>query len=59
MHDSIGWTAGLGVEFGFAPHWSAKAEWLYIDLAERNFSVTGANNGLNANLTRLGVNYRF
>jgi len=59
MHDSVGWTAGLGVEFGFAPHWSAKAEWLYLDLAERSFSVTGANNGLNANLMRLGVNYRF
>jgi outer membrane immunogenic protein len=59
MLDSIGWTAGLGVEFGFAPHWSAKAEWLYLDLAERSFSVTGANNGLNANLLRLGVNYHF
>jgi len=58
-HTSIGWTAGGGVEVGFTPHWSAKAEWLYLDLAERGFSVTGVNNGLAANLLRLGVNYHF
>jgi outer membrane immunogenic protein len=58
-HTSVGWTAGGGIEVGFAPHWSAKAEWLYIDLADHTYSVTGADNGLSANLVRLGVNYRF
>jgi outer membrane immunogenic protein len=58
-HTSVGWVAGAGAEIGFAPHWSAKAEWLYIDLADHSFSVTGADNGLSANLLRLGVNYRF
>jgi outer membrane immunogenic protein len=58
-HTSFGWTAGAGVEVGFAPHWSAKAEWLYLDLADHTFSVTGTDNGLSANLLRLGVNYRF
>ncbi len=58
-HSSFGWTAGGGAEVGFTPHWSAKAEWLYLDFANHNFSVTGANNGLTANLVRLGVNYRF
>jgi len=56
---SVGWTAGFGVEVGFAPRWSAKAEWLYLDLADRTFSVTGTNNGLEANLVRLGVNDHF
>ena len=28
-----GWTAGGGVEWMFAPHWSAKAEYLYVDLS--------------------------
>ncbi len=56
---SLGWVAGAGAEVGFTPHWSAKAEWLYLDLADRSFSVTGTNNGLAANLVRLGVNYRF
>ena len=58
-HTSLGWVAGGGAEVGFTPHWSAKAEWLYLDLADRSFSVTGTNNGLTANLVRLGVNYRF
>jgi outer membrane immunogenic protein len=56
---TFGWAAGAGVEVGFAPHWSAKAEWLYLDLSDRAFSVTGTNNGLTANLLRLGVNYHF
>lgn len=58
-HSGIGWTAGGGVEVGFTPNWSAKAEWLYLDLADHAYSVTGTNNGLTANLLRLGVNYHF
>jgi outer membrane immunogenic protein len=58
-HTSVGWVAGGGAEVGLTPHWSAKAEWLYLDLADRSYSVTGTNNGLAANLLRLGVNYRF
>ena len=58
-HAGFGWVAGGGVEVGFTPHWSAKAEWLYLDFADHNFSVTGTNNGLAANLLRLGVNYHF
>ena len=58
-HTSFGWVAGGGAEVGFMPHWSAKAEWLYLDFADRGYSVTGTNNGLAANLIRLGVNYRF
>ena len=58
-HASFGWTAGAGVEVGFTPRWSAKAEWLYLDLMDRGFSVTGTNNGLAANLIRFGVNHHF
>ena len=32
---------------------------LYLDLGDRNFSVTGTSNGFSTNLLRLGVNYRF
>src|SRR5581483_2090835 len=49
----FGWTVGAGVEVGFAPHWNAKIEYLYVDLADRAFSLTGANNGLESNLVRL------
>jgi outer membrane immunogenic protein len=33
-----GWTAGAGVEWAFAPHWSAKAEYLYYDLGDLNYN---------------------
>ena len=56
---TLGWAAGVGAEVGLTPHWSAKAEWLYLDLSDRSFSVTGTNNGLTANLLRFGVNYHF
>ncbi len=55
----IGWTAGLGVEVGFTPNWSAKLEYLYADLSNRTYSVTGAENGLSSNFVRVGVNYHF
>src|SRR5262249_14761847 len=55
-HTSFG---RVGGEVNFAQHWSAKAEWLYFNLGDRHFSVTAANNGLAANLVRLGLNYHF
>jgi outer membrane immunogenic protein len=58
-HASVGWTAGAGVEVGLAGNWSAKAEYLYIDLASSNFTLTGTNNGYSTSLLRLGVNYHF
>ena len=54
-----GWTAGLGMEIGLTPAWSLKAEYLYLDLAGRGYVITGASNGLEANMLRFGANYRF
>jgi outer membrane immunogenic protein len=58
-HTSVGWVAGAGVEVAFTSRWSAKAEWLYLDLSDSSFSLTGTNNGLGADLLRVGVNYHF
>lgn len=55
----LGWAAGLGIEVGFTPNWSARAEYLYVDLQDKAYSVTGTNNGVESNLLRFGVNYRF
>jgi outer membrane immunogenic protein len=55
----LGWTAGLGIEVGLTPGWSAKAEYLYVDLGDRGYAVTGTQNAIESNLLRLGVNYRF
>ena len=58
-----GWTAGAGVEFGIAGPWTAKVEYLYVDLGNANCSVatcgTSTDVSFNANLVRGGLNYRF
>jgi outer membrane immunogenic protein len=56
---NAGWTLGVGAEMGFAPNWSAKVEYLYVDLANSNFVVTGESNGYRFGLIRAGVNYHF
>ena len=52
-------TAGLGMEVGFTPNWSAKVEYLYMDLGSRVYTLTGADNGLQSSYLRFGVNYHF
>jgi outer membrane immunogenic protein len=58
-HTTAGWTAGVGAEFGFARNWSAKVEYLYVDLANSPFSITGVSNGYRFGTVRVGVNYHF
>lgn len=56
---SAGWAAGAGVEIALMANWTARAEYLYVDLNDRSFVLTGANHGIESNLLRIGVNYRF
>jgi outer membrane immunogenic protein len=58
-HTNAGWTLGAGAEVRFDLNWSAKVEYLYVDLANSNFVITGASNGYRFGLIRAGVNYRF
>jgi outer membrane immunogenic protein len=58
-HTNAGWTVGLGAEVGLAQNWSAKVEYLYVDLNDSNFTITGAQNGYHFGLLRAGVNYHF
>ena len=59
-----GWTLGGGVEVGFAPGWSAKIEYLYLDLGSRTTTylltppISNASR-LSANVITAGVNYHF
>ena len=55
----VGWTIGAGMEVALMGSWTARAEYLYVDLGERPYSLTGTNNGLESSLLRFGVNYRF
>ena len=59
-----GWTVGGGVEYMFAPNWSAKAEYQYYDFGDSRFLAPAAlvpfgsfNNDIHT--LKLGVNYRF
>ena len=56
---TAGWTVGFGSEVGFDSHWSAKIEYLFIDLSENQFNITGMQNGFHANVVRAGINYHF
>ena len=38
---ATGWTAGGGAEWMFAPNWSAKVEYLYVDLSANNWNGGG------------------
>ena len=58
-HTNLGWTAGVGAEAALYGRWSAKVEYLFVDLASSTFAITGASNGLSANIFRAGVNYHF
>ncbi len=59
-HTNAGWTLGVGAEVGLAPNWSAKIEYLYVDLADSKFTtITGISNGAQFGLVRAGVNYHF
>jgi outer membrane immunogenic protein len=58
-HTNVGWTGGAGVEMGLNRNWSAKIEYLYLNLGSNNFAVTGVNNSFSASVVRGGVNYHF
>jgi outer membrane immunogenic protein len=58
-HTNVGWTAGGGVEMGLNQNWSAKVEYLYLNLGSNNFALTGVSNGFSASVLRTGINYHF
>jgi outer membrane immunogenic protein len=67
----VGWAAGGGIEWAFAPNWSVKGEALYVDLGRTSYASSNSNPVLfplatishNHRLTeviaRAGINYRF
>jgi outer membrane immunogenic protein len=62
----VGWAAGAGIEYAFSDAWSAKAEYLFVDLGTASCtsaancgSAAGASVSLTENLVRGGFNYRF
>lgn len=56
---ATGWTLGGGVEYAFLPNWTARAEYLYVDLGDNYYNAIGEKAGLTASVARLGLNYKF
>src|SRR5882724_4490227 len=69
-----GWTVGAGSEWGISPAWSAKLEYLYVDLGTFSYTsecvnclANGITNGpflrtdvtTREHIVRFGLNYRF
>jgi outer membrane immunogenic protein len=68
-HWETGWTAGGGAEWMFAPRWSLKAEYLFVDLHRTSTGVRydyglftstlNLSHRERDNIVRAGVNYHF
>jgi outer membrane immunogenic protein len=61
-HD--GWTVGAGLEYMFAPNWSAKAEYQYYNFGNTTFTsgtpeIVGTRFRDDEHTVKVGVNYRF
>ena len=66
---ATGWTVGAGLEWQFAPGWSVKGEYLWVDLGSRSETIGYAYAPFNSTLTssvhqrdgivRTGLTYRF
>jgi high affinity Mn2+ porin len=58
-----GWTAGAGVEVGFAPNWTGKLEYLFNDFGTTSVTFPKGAQRFDSDLAihevRLGLNYRF
>jgi len=59
----LGWTLGGGLEAAIAGPWTAKVEYLYVDLGKTNCPVgscaVSTDVNFHTNLVRAGLNYRF
>ena len=59
-----GYTVGAGVEYMFAPNWSAKVEYQYYNFGNANFTAPAAlvpsgSFSTDDHVVKVGVNYRF
>jgi outer membrane immunogenic protein len=61
-----GWTVGAGLEFAFAQNWTAKVEYLFVDLPNISCTTVGNCGGaagsivsFNESVIRAGFNFKF
>ncbi len=61
---NFGWTVGAGLEGALAPNWTAKIEYLYMDLGGVNCGAllcgpVASNIDFTTHIVRAGLNYKF
>jgi outer membrane immunogenic protein len=60
-----GWTAGGGIEYAFAEHWTARAEYLHVGFPDRTVNFIGFVSPYaftfkdSLDIGRVGINYKF
>jgi outer membrane immunogenic protein len=61
-----GWLVGAGIEWAFAPSWSAKVEYNFLGLDDRTFTVPAGflagdtfTRSRDIQMLKVGINYRF
>ena len=61
-HVHSGYTIGGGIEYMFAPNWSAKAEYMFTHLESQNYKLGGLvfeSGTAEFNSVKVGINYHF
>jgi outer membrane immunogenic protein len=61
-HVHSGYTIGGGIEYMFAPNWSAKAEYMFTHLESQTYTIGGLafdSGTAEFNSIKVGVNYHF
>jgi outer membrane immunogenic protein len=54
-----GWTAGAGIEYGFLPNWSMKAEYLHYGVGNATYFGTFNTGNVGVETFKIGLNYLF
>lgn len=54
-----GYAIGGGLEYAFTNNWTAKVEYLYVDLGEKTVFNSGVKVGTDFSVVRAGLNYKF
>jgi outer membrane immunogenic protein len=55
----FGWTFGAGLEYAFLGNWTAKIEYLYVDLGHFDATPISTSVSFKENIVRAGLNYKF
>jgi outer membrane immunogenic protein len=61
-HTHTGYTLGGGIEYMFAPNWSAKGEYMFTSLGSENYNLLGdqqPSGNIDFHTIKVGVNYHF